>query len=799
MAIKNLTSFFLLCLLATCSFYVAAQEKKPESLTQTIRGKVFDHVSKVGLPGATVIVAGTDPTIGTITDDSGNFQLEHVPTGRTNLIASYLGYEPTAMRELIVTSGKEVILEIAMTESLEQMNEVLVTVSSNSLDASNEWAVVSARGFDMEETNRYAGSRNDPARMAQNFAGVSGANDSRNDIIIRGNSPTGVLWRLEGIDIPNPNHFGALGTTGGPVSILNNNLLGRSDFLTGAFPAQFGNATAGVFDLTMRKGNAYKREHLGQIGFNGLELGTEGPLNVGKNASYLINYRYSTLALMQGLGFSPGTGNAVPYYQDLSAKVDIPTTNFGRFTLFAVGGKSTIDLIGAEMDSSSTDLYSEISQNIYNSAKMGVVGMTHTSYYNPNTYGVISLSADYSFSGNVVDSLSAESRDPVAFYRNHYGLTKYRGQYQLHRKIDNKNNFTIGVNYDLLGFNLQDSLYRGATDRFVTLRNMRDFSGLAQGYVQWQNRVNSSWSITGGMHYQYFLLNGSQQLEPRAGISYQHTTRSSFQLGYGLHSQLQTLPIYFLEVENSNLPGTRSNEQLGFTNSHHLVGGYQYQMTPSIRFKLEAYYQYLFDVAVQSHPSSFSMLNAGADFGIPDVDSLVNAGRGRNYGLELTLEKSFSGSSYFLLTASLFDSKYQGSDAIWRNTAFNSQYVFNGLFGKEWQIGSKNRILAIDLKSTLAGGQFITPIDLVASRAANEAVFQNNLAYSVKNPAYFRADMKINYRVNKKGLTHEWSLDIQNVFNNKNIFRQTYNPITEQIVESYQLGIFPIPQYRLTF
>jgi len=196
------------------------------------------------------------------------------------------------------------------------MDEVVVKAGGNPQDAINELAMVSSRGFDMEETNRYAGSRNDPARMAQNFAGVSGANDSRNDIIIRGNSPTGVLWRLEGIDIPNPNHFGAMGTTGGPVSILNNNLLCKSDFMTSAFPAQYGNATAGVFDLSMRKGNAHRREHLVQMGFNGFELGTEGPLGGENGASYLINYRYSTLALMQNIGLSPGTGDAIPYYQD---------------------------------------------------------------------------------------------------------------------------------------------------------------------------------------------------------------------------------------------------------------------------------------------------------------------------------------------------------------------------------------------------------------------------------------------------------------------------------------------------
>ncbi|WP_114749969.1 TonB-dependent receptor [Pleomorphovibrio marinus] len=767
--------------------------------TQTIRGQVMDQVTKSGLPGASVHIPGTDPVKGTVTDLDGNFVLEEVPTGRISLQISFIGYENAFLREIPVTSGKEVVLNITLREKLEQMEEVVIKAGGNPQDATNELAMVSSRGFDMEETNRYAGSRNDPARMAQNYAGVSGANDSRNDIIIRGNSPTGVLWRLEGIDIPNPNHFGAMGTTGGPVSILNNNLLGKSDFLTGAFPAQYGNATAGVFDLTMRKGNAHKREHLVQMGFNGFELGTEGPLGGENGASYLINYRYSTLALMQNVGFSSGTGAAIPYYQDLSFKLDIPTKNKGRFTLFGIGGKSNIDLIGSEVDSSNTDLYSEISQNIYNEAKMGVVGLTHTKYYNENTYGITSFSADYSFSGNVVDSLSLETREPVPFYRNNYGLTKYRAQYHFHQKLNNKNNYIIGFNYDLLGFNLQDSVFRAPLDRFVELRNEKGHSGLVQSFAQWQHRFTEDLSGTLGLHHQYFTLNSSQQVEPRMGLSYQPSQKATFSLGYGLHSQLQPLPIYFLESEMPNGQFRRTNESLDFTKSHHLVAGYQYQIAPDIRFKSEVYYQHLFNVAVEEHPSSFSILNAGADFGIPNVDSLVNQGNGRNYGLELTLEKSFSQSSYFLVTASLFDSKYQGSDGEWRNTAFNSQYVFNGLFGKEWKMGSNNRILSVDIKSTYAGGQYITPIDLEASILAQEAVYKNEQAYTIKNPAYFRTDLMVSYTVNKKGLTHEWSLDIQNVFNNQNMFRQTYNPISQQIVNSYQLGIFPIPQYRLTF
>lgn len=791
---------FLLLAMMSLSFFAMAQETPTKrAYTQTIRGRVLDHVLKTGLPGASIIILDSEPQIGTVTDMDGNFVLPGVPTGRVSLRVSFMGYENAILREIPVTSGKEVVLNIALQESLVQMQEVVVTGKSDPKETRNELAMVSARGFDMEETNRYAGSRNDPARMAQNFAGVSGANDSRNDIIIRGNSPTGVLWRLEGVDIPNPNHFGALGTTGGPISMLNNNLLGKSDFLTGAFPAQYGNATAGVFDLSMRKGNAFKREHLFQIGFNGLELGTEGPLGGENGASYLLNYRYSTLGLMQELGFSAGTGSAVPYYQDLSLKVDVPTRKMGRFSLFAIAGKSNIDLIGAEGDTSATDLYSDISQNIYNRAKVGVAGLSHTQYYNERTYGVFSLSADYTFSGNVIDSLSIETREALPFYRNHYGLTKYRAQYHFHQKINNKNNYVAGFNYDILGFNLQDSIYRAPSARFVEQRNTQAYSGMVQGFFQWQHRFNEAWSATLGLHHQYYVLNGSSQLEPRLGLRYQYSQWGSFHMGYGLHSQLQPIPVYFLESEREGESLGRTNKELDFTKSHHLVGGYQYQLTPDIRLKTEMYYQQLYDVAVEQRPGSFSMLNAGADFVVPAVDSLVNTGLGRNYGLEITLEKSFSQSSYFLLTASLFDSKYRGSDKQWRNTAFNSQYVFNGLYGKEWMLGSQNKVLSLDLKSTYAGGQYITPIDLEASREAQREVLQRDMAFSVKNPAYFRTDLKINFRINQRKLTHEWGLDIQNLFNTQNIFRQIYNPLSKQIVESYQLGILPIPQYRLTF
>jgi hypothetical protein len=224
---KILLSAILIPLL----FSVGANE-----VTQTIRGTVMDRQSRITLPGATVLLVHTDPVRGTSSDPSGNFRFESVEVGRVSIRVSYVGYHDVILNNLSLQAGKELVLNIYMDEMVMGVDEVVVRYTADKTSSLNTMASVSARGFTVEETERYAGSRNDPARMAANFAGVVGVDDSRNDIIIRGNSPLGLLWRLEGVDIPNPNHWGMAGNTGGPVSMLNNTLLENSDFITGAFP-----------------------------------------------------------------------------------------------------------------------------------------------------------------------------------------------------------------------------------------------------------------------------------------------------------------------------------------------------------------------------------------------------------------------------------------------------------------------------------------------------------------------------------------------------------------------------------
>ena len=274
-----------------------------------------------------------------MTDFDGEFKIPNIPVGKHELTTTILMYDVKTIT-IEVNSGKETIVQIPMTESFIEQEAVVVTGRKKG-QVINELALISSQQFSVSETDRYPGSRSDPARMASNFAGVGGADDSRNDIVIRGNSPLGVVWRVEGVDIPNPSHFSISGSTGGPVSILNNKILANSDFFMSAFPAEYGNSTSGVFDLKLRKGNDSKHEFTGQFGFLGTELMAEGPMGKDGKSSYLVMGRYSTLSLFSSLGIKIGT-DAIPTYGDGAFKFNWKLKNGGALSLFAIGGASDI-------------------------------------------------------------------------------------------------------------------------------------------------------------------------------------------------------------------------------------------------------------------------------------------------------------------------------------------------------------------------------------------------------------------------------------------------------------------------
>ena len=775
---------------------------------QDIKGMVVDKVSHEPLFGAHVVLLNMEVFTATSADEKGSFVLRGIPIGRVSIQVSYLGYQSTVLSNLILGTGQVLVLWIELEEAMISAKEVEIVANQDKYKPLNRMATVSARSFSVEESQRFAGARNDVSRMASNFAGVNQGNDSRNDIIIRGNSPMGLLWRYEGVDIPNPNHYGAMGSTGGPVSILNNNVLSNSDFYTGAFPSEYGNALSGVFDLNMRHGDTEKHRFLGQIGFNGLELMAEGPINKKQASSYLISYRYSTMAVFAKLGADFGTGTAVPEYQDLTLKLHIPTQKWGIFSLFAIGGISSIDILKSDADSTEIEenMYAGDNEDLYNDSKLGVVGLSNTYMINKTSFAKLTLAASYHDFLTRIDSISQTDYQPKPAYRNNFQESKLSAIFYVSKRINIHHNFKVGMIGNQLGYHLLDSVSVSSTEGFRILSDYKGTSWQFQPYLSWQYKPSEKWTINAGLHYLYYSFNGTQSVEPRLGLRYQLNQSHSFSIAYGLHSQTQPFTSYIYQTQLSDGNYLMYNKNLDLLKSHHFVIGYDWVVNEFIHLKLESYYQSIYNVAVNaSVPDSYSILNQGADFWVATPDSMNNEGTGVNYGIELTVEQFLNRGFYYLLTSSLYESTYKGSDDKEYNTAFNGHFIVNALLGKEIGL-NKNKTnrksvntLSFDIKATYAGGKRYTPIDSEKTVAEGKPVYVEEESFEKQFDDYFRLDIRAGFRQEFKKFSMEFSIDAQNIFDIQNVYLQRVNTKTGEVSEYYQLGRLIIPQFVIHF
>ena len=761
--------------------------------TQNIRGVVTDKFTQTPLIGVSMQISMEQK--GTLTDTLGKYSLLNISPNRYEIKISHAGYKSMTIPNVVVTSGKEVILDIAMEEAFNSLNEVVVR-ASNRGSTINKLASVSARTFSMEEVNRYAGGRSDPARLVANFAGVSAPDDSRNDIVIRGNSPVGVLWRLDGMNVTNPNHFASVGTTGGAVSALNTNLLKSSDFFTSAFPAEYGNATAGVFDLGFRNGNNTKRETTIQVGvITGLEATTEGPFSKKSDASYLIGYRYALAGVAQNLGVNIGT-TATPSYQDLSFKLNGGTTKFGKFSMFGILATSTIEIGGG----SSNTLYGNGNQVDF-ASEIGIVGLNHFKQINKKSFISSTIGINYSNTDQTGYATDRTTTSNFIKEVNNVAKTSYNFSSTYNSKINSRLFFKAGLQDEIIGLDLFYKTKNRISDNYQQVWDYNSATNLAQAYAHLKYNLTEKLTLNAGIHSQMFFLNNSTSVEPRLGLIYNATNNSSFNFGYGLHSQMQPINVYFLQSTDAKGNTIYNNKNLDFTKSHHVVLGYNIQPFSDWRLKAEVYYQSIYNVPVTTYSGSYSMLNTGSTFKTDLQDSLTNKGTGKNYGMELTIEKFFSKGYYGLFTSSLYSSKYTASDGVERNTAFNGRYVFNLLAGKEWNVGAgKRNKFSTDIKFTNAGGRAYTPIDLTASNAIGRERLSSNV-YSSYYVNYYRMDLKAGYTLNsgKRKRSHTFSLDLQNITNHKNVFSQSYDDRSHSISTTYQLGFFPKVVYKFQF
>lgn len=756
---------------------------------QTIRGKIIAQANGRPVEGANIFIINT--TYGTVSDQNGFFKIVNVPAGRYELKISAVNYQETIVPQLVVDLGKEKVIDVAIFERINNLNEVTVhPINSGTINPT------SSRTFTVEETQRFAASFYDPARLAASFPGVTTTNDQANNISIRGNSPNALAWRLEGVEIVNPNHLTNAGTytdrpmqNGGGTIILSAQMLANSQFLSGAFAPEYGGSVAGLFDMRLRKGNNEKREYTLQAGLLGIDLSAEGPISRKYKASYLLNYRYSFTGLLGAMGIP--LGDEKIGYQDLALNFNLPTKMLGDFTLFGMYGAASNDF---EVKEDSSKIFAKDYSIIQFTSKMVAVGATHElsigSKINWRTVVALSekqnnrseleyVKRSSSYSGPIFDNLSNQR---ISFTTS------------LNYRISNSNKLKIGLFYT----SINDEAVHGNAFQSTQPYTAKFSSALIQPYINFQSSISPKITLNAGLHHQILTENNTKSVEPRASISYKINPKTDFNFAYSLQGQMQLLAAYGPESGTGYI---KQNRNLEFAKAHHYVLSFNKIMGDNLRFKAEAYLQNHFDVLTTKSKSPLSGMNLLDEYQL--LVALTNEGTATNKGIELSLEKYLQKKYYFLASTTIYDAKYKGSDGIEINSRFNGKFAATFTGGKEWDWNKKdkNRVVSINLRGIYQGGYSESPIDLESSRYYQKSLSYNsaNKIFTVKLPDYYRFDLRLSIKKQKPNYTRTLSLDIQNLTNHLNTAYFYYDWAQDKIVEKKQLGLIPVLNWRVEF
>jgi hypothetical protein len=751
----------------------------------TVRGKINSYQSKYPVVAATVRLI--DTKYGDISESNGSFRIENVPVGRYTLTVSAIGYEKLT-RQVVLTSGKELQLRLELNESFIEVEEVVVIGTKGSFTPINEASIVSSQMFSVDDVERYAGARFDPARAAQNFAGVLGANDTRNDIIIRGGSPTELLWRLDGLDIPNPNHFATQGATGGPISVLNTVLLDNSDFMTGAFPAEYNDKMSGVFDLRTRKGNDERYEFMGQLGFNGVEAGAEGP--IPECGSFIANYRYSFLGILADMGVDFGTSTGIPEYQDAMFKMDIDKWDGHMISLTGLFANSNIFIKESEEDEVATN-----DQDLKNGTDLYSLGLNWQHVFSEDLFGKVTVGTVYSMYKTDVDSLTVHSQENIEktpFFALNNFEAYFSGKYSLNYSPNRKHFISVGAEAKYRFYEIDERRFTigwGADEIYKIQAEGNSMQ--YQSFMNWNWRITEDLTANLGLASQYLEISDKATVEPRAALSYRLNAIHELNIGFGVHRQSLPLQMYYAKPEN---------RELDFMQSIHYVAGYSIRPFDDAIIKIEGYYKDISNAPVEKDSiSSWSFLNSGANFGSVSVNrALESKGTGNTYGLELTFMKHFSNGYYLTATGSYVRQEYKGSDGIQRDGKFDNKFILNFLAGYELVL-NPNQSLEFSMKYTVAGGSPYTPIDEQTSAQRNGTWYYDELAFSQRMPNYNRLDLRLDFRDNYDGFSIISYISVENVLNTKNVLTYQWDVNDQQIDTINQLGMFPIGGVRVEF
>ena len=761
-------------------------------VTQIIRGQVSDVASGEPMIGVTIQVEDLKGH-GTISDADGNFVIADVPVGRHSIRASYVGYESLVMKEQLLSSGKELVLNLRMRESISELGEVVVKPRVSKQMPLNEMAQVGARMFSVEEATRYAGGLADPARTASMFAGVA-SGGSTNGISIHGNSPQMLQWRVEGVEVYNPNHFADItGLGGGIFTSLNGTVLANSDFLTGAMPAEFGNALSGAFDMKMRSGNNRKYEHAVQVGTLGVDFASEGPLGQNTRASYLVNYRYSFLEIakkMHAINMDDETLD----YQDLSFKLNFPTASAGTFSLWFTG---LIDNYRHDVPDPADWKILWDTSGSWSHQRSCAGGISHTCRF--RTGGSLNSSIAYtgSYTRLAQDYFDEQMQKmPIIDGRNTQWNVIISMQHQ--HKFSSRYTMQNGFEHQHLDFHTWMDFVHEIGQPLYRVSESEGNTGLTRFYTNHKLALSRRLTAVAGVNVMWFNLNNQWLAEPRVSLQYRTSASSTLSVAYALNSRKETTETYF--VYDPNDPTKVANRDLGLTRSHHISASFAQRLGENVLLKIEPYWQWLFDVPVESG-TAYSILN---QIMFSQDRALVNEGAGRNYGIDFTLERYLSNGLYGMMTATLFKSEYRDAQGMWHHSRHDRLYVANILGGKEWMVGRADKnVFGFNGRLTLMGGDRYTPIPADMTFEDISRRFDQQVPTD-DGPDPYNAQKGMNvgyafsakYTINKQNTAHHIILEYLQL---RSFNGQTFDLRTHELVDQFTSMTFPNIAYRVEF
>ncbi len=720
-----------------------------------IKGFVFNSTSNQPIEFATVAIEGT--TLGMQTNETGNYEFKNLSPGLYNLVVSYVGFKKKSVLEIQVSNAKPAIVDVDLDETASELNEIVVQGSSFNR---SEESPVSLRTIGVNEIQRNPGGNRDISKVIQSFPGVSYTASFRNDIIIRGGAPNENRFYLDGVEVPNINHFATQGASGGPVGMINVDFIKEVEFYSGAFPANRGNTLSSVFNFTQKDGRS---DHLGltaTVGSSDIGLTLEGPIT--KKSTFLISARRSYLQFLfktLGLPF-------LPTYNDFQFKNRIKINTKNEITIIGLGA---IDDFALNLSADSTPSQKYILGYLPSNEQWSYTGGIVYKHFSKRSYQSVVVSRNHLNNTSFKYFNNDESQNLILKYASEEIENKLRIE-----NTYNHNGFKInyGSGYEFVQYK-NNTFNRISIPSgiqlidFASELNFNKFSLFIQatrGFFG-ERFIVSLGGRTDFNDFSKDMKNPFKQISPRASITYNISEKLSLNFNSGIYYQLPAYTV--LGYRDSNNLLVNKLNGIKYISSKHLVVGTEYNTMTNTRIAVEGFYKFYNNYPFLTN-DSVSLANLGGDFGVIGNEPAISNSEGKSYGIEFLIQQKYFKGFYGLASVTLYRSLFENRDKVLIPSAWDNQIVIaitaGKKIGKTWEIGAKWRF---------SGGTPYTPFDV--SRSSLISVWDISgrglLDYSQLNSYRIKSFHQLDFRIDKKFFFKKINLntyiDIQNAYNFK--------------------------------